>query len=545
MRRFTLNKSKIFAALISIFAIVPHALGAETKNGTGGKLEKANEFYTSGDCAKAVEYFSAAQSEPTHDEATTLQIIFRKSYCQLNMGQNTEAESGFAAYLKKDPTNGEAQLRLAESQFKQNQFEKSRNSANKVKAAECRAEAMVFAARASLELNEPDKALNVLKSVPESKEWKPVVLYWQGVAHYRSDDNHQAIKHFQTAKDFADPQSWVKGEAQAWIDRINYDNRWVSGYLSLGYLNDSNVAQSATSSVAGGEGPPKGPPSLVGDSTTIKDTGYYLGAGVTLMPYTRANKNVTASLSYSSPYYSKSDDKTYDYHVYTWELASNFKNSAGDWWGLKAQYLRTFYDKVESEGYAIFSPYYNWSIDKEWSMKFEYAYNHYVRTSNTSTHAVTVSTYYALSDSFGLKGGMSSTLGKGPQATYTNTQPPAVASGAAFNNYTTYGVYAGFWSQIFAKLEVGATLSYYRTGYKKEDAPVPNGASEPDSRSDVLTQYSLDLNYPIIQNRWSVGASATMTKNKSSGYQGIPTYGSLTTYTYDRNYYLATTTVSF
>lgn len=543
-----MNKSNIsVAAVFSLILSVQQFSSAQTGAAPDrDKLSRANELYSAGDCQKAVVLYGAVQSELKLDEGMSQQVLFKKSYCHLNLKQYDLAERGFSAYLKKDPQNSEALLRLAEVAFDQGHYEKSRSEALKVKSAEYVSEARIFAARSDLELGHYELAIKELNSIQDA-QWKPVVAYWKGIAQYRSDENDLALSEFQTANSSSTSESWVKAESQSWIDKIKKDTRWVSGYITVGALSDSNVAQSSTGNLKGGGGGPgsdsRTPPTVT-DSTAISDKGSWFAAGLSVNPYTTYSKSFSFDLSFSTPNYS-TENKSYNYRSYLADVSSNFRTDAGDWWGVKLEYLKSYYDTTESESYLIFDPYYSWNVNSDWSLKFLLTYNKYLKTTKSSVITPAVSTYYGLSSTFGLKGSLSYAIGQGEQAVYTNATPPAVASGTMFSNYSTYGATLGYWWQIQSDLEFSGQASYSKTSYKHEDAAPPANSPAPDDRSDTLTQYSFDLLYTVIPSKWTFDLSATISNNKSKGYQGVPTYGSFTTYTYDRKYYMLTTTWSF
>lgn len=548
MKRLTL---KNLIQLITLNTIVLGSTAVLAKESVN--LAKANEQYLAGNCARAVELYTAAQSEPNLGTADVSQILFKRSYCQLNLGNNAEAESGFIAYLSKDPTHAEATVRLAEAQLNLGAYNRAKLTANKVPPGDFKPEAVVIAARAAMDSGETTESIKILNSYQEPGSWKSAFLYWKGVAHYKNDERSLALKAFQNAKLSSTPDSWVISESQAWIERIGSDDKLFGGSLTLGYLSDSNVAQSATTNVAGGGANPgepgggkKGELISVGDSSTIKDSGYYLSGELKLTPYNRNTKNISASLSYSSPYYSKSSNSSYNYRVYTFEVGGNFKTSGGDWWGIKAQSLKTYYDTTESEGYTVLSPYYYLNITNSWNFRFDYSYSKYTKTTGSSTHSASASTYYGFTNNLGVRSSLSYTKGVGEKAVYIGTtNPPTITSGSAFSNYATMGLSIGFWSRILSKLEGGLTGSYYKTTYAHESAPTPTGVNEPSDRVDSLTQYSAYLSYPLIENRWTLDFSGTISKNSSTGYQGLPTYGSLTTYTYERSYSMLSTSFYF
>ena len=534
-------------------------------------LSKANQYYSSGDCQNALKYFASAEAALTSKEQLA-DVHFKQSYCHLNSGDNQQAANGFTNYLKTNPENEEARLRLAQAQLNLGHYQEVKEQTSKIKDNDYKSEATIYGARALIELGEYKKARQALDHIRETDEWRPVALYWKAVATDKDGDVDEAIRQFKLAKEKAVGDSWVKSDSQSWIDNLEHARRTFRGYVSLGAISDSNVYQSATGNLNGmGNGGPgggpggggpgagagggpggggpgggpggdgrSGPPQITGESVT-GDSGTLGTAGLTYMPYYREDRNISLTGAFSAPNYKTYHDA--EYETFGLTLASNFETKGHDWWGLSAQYLMSWYQYAQPYNYLIFTPYYSWNISSDWNTRFDFAYNRYQYNSQyTMTPAI--STSYSVTSYLVLKLGISAVSGKGDKSVYSGT-PPSVESGTAFSNYSTTGGYLGFWSSLPYDFELSGQAGSYKTIYGKEDASVPTGQKTPDDRVDSLATYSLDLGYALIKEKWLLDASAAWTKNTSSGFQSIPGATSLTTYTYNRTYYVFSTTVLF
>lgn len=521
------------------------------------QLAKANELYDAGDCKQAISVFESLQKNSGLDAETKQTVLYKKAYCEYTLGDYNKSENDFSGYLKNNSDDDEARLKLGESQFNQARYSDARKNFDMIKSSEHVTEAKVFSVRSSIELDENQKALSTLNSIKNPGDWQAVVSYWKGVVEYHLDNNSEAIKNFKQAKQLANKESWVKGDAQSWLDRIKEETRFFHAYVTAGYISDSNIAQSMASNLLGGNnqsgggqgggqgGQQQGPPK-VGQGTSISDSAKYASLGFTLNPYVRSTKNITTSVYYTAPFYSQ-ENESYDYQTLGWDISSNFETSGHDWWGVKLQYLDAWYNYIPYQQYLILEPYYFWKLGNDWSLKFDLALDDYLKTSSTYTVAPSVGLNYSATNWLTLKTGISSTIGKGQAASYTPPEAGAiyVSSGSMFSNYTTMGAYVGFWAQLPWSMELSAQFSQYKTAYASESIVVPQSQKKPEDRADTLNQIYVDLNIPVIHNLWAFDISATITKNTSTGMQGLPSASSLTTYSYDRKYFLITTSLYY
>lgn len=512
-------------------------------------LDQANASYQEGNCEKALSLFEKVSGDETLDSSQSDLVLFRSSYCYLETGDNSKALKGFKAYLKKYPSNSEARFKYTQSLFNSEKYSAAQKMAETFRSGSFTTEAGIYSARSFIELGSPDQALQVLDNLPDNGDWKPVLLYWKAVAQYHSDEEDLAKSLFNEAIRSAPASSWVKNDAQNWLDRMKKDKR-PQIQLIGSYFYDGNVAQSATRSIGGvtSNRPPPGEAGGIpgsrteeGDATYIKDHGYQANFNVYYTPInSRKFQLLTGFESYASFYL---NSYSYNFETLNPKIELTYKPSSSMTLSIAANYLDSRYYYNYYQDYLGLTPKWGWAITNHFYTQISVANTINMVTRPSYSIAPALYLKWNFINWLYLTAGGSYTSANGEAATFSSGLPPySVVSGTIFSRYVSYGGYVGLEFELPWKFYLSAQVSLYKTNYAKEDAPPPPGVTvQVDARSDTLWTYLASLSRPIIPDIWSISISGSFTNNTSTGFQGLGSGGSVPDNTYTRIYaYLST-----
>lgn len=301
-------------------------------------LKKADAFYQAGNCIGAVNAYRDIYYQQHPSPADRDLVIFRTSYCYLQLGQTEAAAKGFQDIVDRYPQNDEARLRLAQALFQLRRAATARDHALLVEAEPLRAEATLLAAQADLELGDYQLAFNRLNRAQVNADWKPIFLYWLGIAKFRIGNSKQAEAYFRMANNLSPPGLWVKKESVNWIDQIHGGERTLHGSLTFGYFIDSNVAQQSVLTTNNSGVPIESAPK---PSSYYKDTGFLLAADASWRILQNEKWSLFSLANFSTPLYRLYT--SYDNENLSGGLTGSYRFSPATSADLSAKYLNSRY----------------------------------------------------------------------------------------------------------------------------------------------------------------------------------------------------------
>ena len=500
-----------------------------------GSLAKANSFYDKGDCQSALPLFlSALKSSAAPGDRDV--ALFKSAYCQLSLGQNDQASSSFRRYLELHPDNEEARLRLSQALLMNQDYTGAQSEAQKVKDQQLKPEAAIFIARAAIATQDYGSAIAALGSVRNAGNWNPVLLYWQGIALYNLDEIAKAKRAFSKAEQAAPESLWVRTEAKKSLENLESEQRRLRGFLTVGYLTDSNVFQSGDYLAIAG---------TTGSATTYDktDRGATITGETTWLPVLKKDSVLAANVYYSSPFYEK--NPSYDYQSLAAEIALRQKVTQQNWLGLAASYSGSYYNGVHYQDYEGLTPTASWNVNQNLYLDLSVPFTFGVVTRISTSVGPSLGAQYTFSPAFSLRGTLNYSKTTGADAVYTGSgSSTTYASGQMFSNYSTIGASLGFNWAIFEDIFLSGQVSMTKTDYKAENLPASVNVTS-SARADKLLQAQVELSSELVKNKWSVGLGLTTSSNDSSGFQGLASSGYTSNYTYKRNYALLRTTLLY
>ena len=315
----------------------------------------------------------------------------------------------------------------------------------------------------------------------------------------------------------------------------------VHGSVNIGYFSDGNVAQeSVLSTDANGVPTQTGP----NPSSYYTDTGYLVGAGVSIRLFNEKKWNLYSSFSFSSPYYASYTN--YNNQVYSASLASSYKISS--FWSsdFSVRYIDSRYDQVYYQDYLNLVAGIGGPITRKLYFRFELPYTIYVDTKFAKSYGANMNFHYYGFSFASFFIGQSFADTTGPYASYVNSAGSAAyVSGSMFTNYESSSTYLGVTIPLIRDFHVTGQMSSGTVNYKGENFPLGTTQASVASRSDHTLTYSAELGGPILTNLWFVNLSYTYTNNRSSGFQGLASSFTIADYNYTRPYWLLNTTLAF
>jgi len=556
LRKGSINmKSGLQLLLIASLMCGTISQGAEK---TSTSVEQADSFYDQGQCDKAIPAYQ--QSLSNADSSLQDKITFRVAYCQFTLEKYAEAESGFKNYLKKHPGEDEAQLKLAQSLLYQSKYVAAKKQAQQVKSDDYALDAAIVKARAEIETEEYREAIKTLKPFQSAEGKNAEVMYWMGVAQYRDDQDQRAEESFKQAEKLSANDSWVKSESKAWLDQMEAAKKKFHFQFTIGVMNDSNIDQSgsAVSINEGGGGGPGGPGGgqqggntgpgpgkklTAASNVYTADSGGYAAVDFIHNTYSSRKFYLTTTLSGSSPFYLKNPSYNQESASLNFDLKAVPSSTFS--YGSSIKYLNTWYAGYYSQDYASVTPYASWSLISDLWLRLEFPATAYLNNKKINVMGPSVDVSYQLTSSLSLSVGYSSTKSTGPEAVIVDLPPPTLTSGTMFCHYTTTGGYLGLYYSVTDTTQLSVTGSSYKTNYDLENVPTPTGGVPPKPRSDNLMSYQLGVSQTLIKDFWSANLSYSYSDNKSDGFPGLASSGSITNNSYTRGYALLTTTFYF
>lgn len=503
-------------------------------------LKDAETAYQQGNCAAVIKSYRKAYYQYAVTAFEKNLILFRTSYCYLQLGQLPEASKGFEKFLQTFPDHDEARLRLAQAYFQQRDFARARSQLSEVAIGSFSLEAILLAAQADIELNDAERAVARLQATTVPVEWQPIFFYWQGVASYTVGNRDRALSYFRSARNLAPDTLWVKKEADAWLVQIAKDNRWFHGSLGLGYFSDGNVGQQSILTVDSAGVPNQPAPH---EDSYYKDEGYNINAELSARLYYSPKWSLIFSGDFASPFYKSY--KAYNNQNTSGTIYGGMQVSRKVSAGLSAKYLNSRYDYAYSQDYIIATPQASWLVSPNVALSFDVPVTFYVKTRFSKSFAPSVTARFAVEPG-SLFVGTSYSKTSGTPATYSDSAGAAyILSGNMFSNYRTLGLFAGLTINLPERFFSTLQLSSYGTSYDKELVLGNSRESHYAQREDKLFSYGLDISRVMIPDRWSLSLSYNYSTNKSSGFQGLASGGYISDYNYTRPYLLVSSTLGF
>lgn len=502
-------------------------------------LAEADALYYEGNCAGAVSvyrrhYYARETSEEEKDR-----ILFRTSYCYLDLSQYDAAAEGFHAFLKRFPGNEEARLRFAQALFQLKKYEDARDHALAIKEEPYATEATLLAAQAEIELGDTQSAVERLNKARVSDEWRPIFFYWLGVAKAREHDLRIAESYFRYAGSIAPADSWVREESWNWLSQIRSDSAF-RGTVVLGYFYDSNLAQQSIVFTDNLGVPLEATPK---EESYYGDDGFYVGAELSYRLLQKRKWNLGVFAGGSATHYS--DFTSFNNQSLTGGFAGSYEINPKFTAGLTLKYLSSRYDYRYYQDYVIATPGLTFTAHENLFFHFEIPYTWYARTRFSETYGPALSSRYFFRGG-SVFGGLSYARTTSEKATYYVVSSLAyVLTGNMFSNYETQGRFLGVTINLPWNLFATVQVSSYLTDYDREDIPSDAVQSAAAARSDDLLTLGADLTWVPYPNTWSLSLAYNYSKNESTGLQGLALANQVSDYNYNRSYVLLSTTLSF
>jgi tetratricopeptide (TPR) repeat protein len=500
----------------------------------------ANDFYQKGDCTSAVNAYKQIYYNSDATEGDRDTVIFRTSYCYVQLRQLDAAVTGFQLIVNKYPQQDEARLRLAQTHFQLGQFLLARDEALHVKDPNFLMDAVLLAAQADIELGDPLLAIQELSSVNVNKDWWPTYCYWFGVAYYHNGDSKRAASYFALAINKSPPNLWVIKDARAWLNQLHREQKWIHGSVTFGYFYDGNVAQqSVVGTDANGVALTTGPT----PSSYYTDNGFLISTALSVRLVDEKKWNLYSSFGFSSPFYNSYTN--YNNQNYSAGLASAFKLSSTWSADLSAKFIDSRYDSVYYQDYLSLLGGLSGPITPKLSFRFELPYTAYMNTRFSKSYGTGMSLHYALPFASVFLGENYSET-KGAYATYATSGTSAyLYSGTMFSNYESSGTYAGFNLPFYKQFSVTLQGASTTTNYARENLPLGTYQYSYPNRSDRLLSYTAEVSGPVIPDLWFVSFAYSYYQNKSVGLQGFASSSEISDYNYNRPYWILSSTLGF
>ncbi len=510
-------------------------------------FENADSLYQNGNCEKAIPAYQGIS--PTGlTQADTDKILFRVSYCQFSLGNYQESELGFKKYLTTHSGEEEAILKYSQSLLYQSKYTQAEEYALQVQSADFKSDAAIVIARAQIETNRPEKAIGTLKAHTQNAE----ALYWLAVAQYNNDQDSEAENTFSAAIKKTNNDYWVHTESKAWLERIKSGQRKFHLRLTVGAFKDTNIDQSGGTGTInlggpeggpgggqGGQGGPSGPgtsKASFANTNYTADNGKYAALDLIYNTYNSRKLSLTTTASFSSPFYSK--NPTYNQESASLDLNLRKIETSTFNYGASLKYLDTFYDNVYSQDYIYFTPTASWSFSPEYWLKFSIPITKYLNNKKVNLYGGSLDLYYDPANWISIAIGGSTTKSSAPEAVLKDFgSGPKVVSGTMFSHYSSVGAYLSFTFYFADTYQLGVTGSTYKTKYDLEKIP---GNIKHTPREDKLKSYQFSFTKTFIRNVLSANLSYSYSDNKSTGFPGLISSGSVSNNTYTRGYSLLT-----
>ena len=500
----------------------------------------AEEAYQAGNCAQAIALYEdiLKSSASTAEQKNTAE--FRTAYCHYTLGESELAERHFQKYLKVFPKDEEARLRYAESLFQQGKWTRVIQNSAQTRGSWSKNEIELLTGRSYLEMKEPEIAISHFSQVQAQGQLQSQTQYWWAVAEYQRGNKIVAKSHFEKATQNQQAPEWIRSYANDWMRQIKRDLRLTQGSITLGYFYDGNLSYTSTQNVNSLTGQPQvyspNPSSYITDHGILIGGKFY-GTLKESFPW-----SLTYSLDTSLPYYS--NNPSYNNETVGAGLALNYTKSSKLKYGFDVHYLDSRYKYQYYQDFLTLTPSLTWSPSPKWNIYVSAPYTLYLLTRNLSLVSPSVSVKFQAYGPLTLSAGVNFTQASGTAATYANANPSYVSTGTMFSNYSNLGSYLGLGLQLPKGFYWSAQAGIYKTNYKAESVPLTVGQTASAPRSDQLISYSTDLYYELINDKLSFDLSYSHYNNSSSGFQGIAYSTTMSTYNYQRPYFLFTTTLS-
>jgi tetratricopeptide (TPR) repeat protein len=498
----------------------------------------AERLYDEGRCPEAiVEYQKLFDSNTEIAQKDSFR--FRIAFCEYTLGNFTQSEILFAQYLKNNPKDPEARLKFSESLYQNKKYEQALRNFEAVPLGEFKAEALLMKVRTFVDLKYFKRALAELKKSAEILARDPGSLaeyhYWSGVVLYNVDQDEKAEKEFLLSKSSQPKPEWLGPATETWLAVLEKNKKRFLGLLSLGYLNDTNVAQSGgyLNSGSGATSPTLGSGNFIIDNA--------IWADVILRYNLLQSRRATwiATLEANSPYYNYNPG--YDFQSTSLDLSYYFSFQSGKSAGLSLKYLDTFYNTAYYQDYLSLTPFMTWNIAETFWMKFSLPLQEYLNNKNIFLQSLNVDVHWDFARPFYFLFGMGLTNASGPKAVVASS---ALQSGTLFSRYSSTGGSLGLGYAPQKATQFALSLARYSTNYAEED-DTTGAVLGGGSRADVYTVAQLSVTYALVPDFWTLLFSCTYSDNQSTGFQGLPTSGYSLSDSYFRAYTLLSSTFYF
>lgn len=508
-----LQRIKIISILFCIFfTAVSNAQEAQAPSEMPS-LISADQMMSQGDCENAILLYRIAYRE-TSDNSKKTNILLKISDCAMRSSEPTLAKRSLQLASKLAPADDRLKLKSSELLFYQLKFEELIALPNNKKPVrgDLRAQHDILVGRSLMELQDYERGLQILDSVPLKKDTASVLHYWKAVALFNLEDYKKSGDYFQKSIDSAAPNEWTIKSSRSWLPSLKEAEKVFYPKLKLGLLYESNLGRR----------------SFAESNTTEPNPGSYLREGGLSIDFSGLYFLVKKSSFkfYTIPELSQIlYAKHYPFHFTNLGLRTglDYKLSEELLMAVQLGFAKTKFNFVDYQDVRTSSGVLKWQVGAETSLSYSadfanlersptlYAFSHSVFLNQDIADA----TYWAgllYRESHGTKA----------QVMVIPGQFPTVSDGELFSRYQSKGLLIGSTRTFDKGKSLDVQIMHLRTAFADENVPASANAfvSSKETRTDQQWSVFSSYNWPLA-GRMTQSLGANLVLNKSTGFQGF------------------------
>lgn len=495
--------------LITVFAAVSRA--QEVHEATS--LKTADQMMSQGDCENAIPLYRIAYRNIS-DTFQKIDILLKASDCAVQISELTFAGKILQLASKLAPEDDRVKLKISEFLFHQRKYMELIELPNGKKPVESalKAEHDILVGRSFLEMENYEKGLQILDSIPIEKETASVLLYWKAVALFNLEHYKKSGLFFRKSIETAAPNEWTIDSSRSWLDLLREVEKVFYPKLRLGVLYESNLSGRSYSDSNTIEGNP---------SSYLRDGGLSVDfSGL----YFLVKKN--SSKLYISPEFSQIlYAKYYAYHFSSMGARAglDYQLSERLLMGLQISFAKTKYNFIDYQDIRTSSGFLKWQLNRKVSLSYTADFVNFER--NPSLYAFSHSIYLNrdianLTYWAGLQ--YRESRGTQAQVVVNPGQFPLISRGELFSRYRSTGLLLGSSRNLERGKSVAVQITHLKTVFAEENFPTSADSFVSSKENRIDHQWSLFGSYTWpLTDYISQSIGANLLVNKSVGFQGF------------------------